>query len=429
MKSTGRLISFLVFMMMPVHSVHADVLPGELINESNVQKIEGLVPDFVVEWVKKGDLAMKIGELPYEPADFLPPEFKDKSNAGRYKVVEGNALKDTKTGELSPNPRKVKGWPFPVINANDPTAPVQFLHNFNYKEYVRFPLTTRDYWIVINRKGLEDKYTIRIQKTLFPEGYEYEQGEVSVFEAPFQVANIANMSCNFMDPVRTGIRYVYAPQLRRVKRLSYRLAGSEETLGTDFAPDDCWAGGPKTAFDEGRYQMLREQVALVPYLHGSPGSAVISENGEIDTGFAKAGNRAYVGYETDGWEGAPWHITNVIWVKRPVYVFEGRSENKNYRYGPFECWWEKGTFTHVYKRDTDINGTLWKGIYYVHRVMESDDGGFRDVDFIGPIVVDMKSDRATTIVANCMEGLYYTRNYSKVNYKHFTRSGFVKFTK
>jgi hypothetical protein len=61
--------------------------------------------------------------------------------------------------------------------------------------------------------------------------------------------------------------------------------------------------------------------------------------------------------------------------------------------------------------------------------MESDDGGFRDVDFIGPIVVDVKSDRATTIIANCMDGLYYTRKYSKVNLKHFSRSGFVTFTK
>ena len=419
-----------VFMVIvQAHSVQADVVPGDLIDQSNYQKIEGLVPDYIVQWVKEGDLTMKIGELPYEPTDFIPPEFREKTNAGRYKVVENNALKDGKTGDLNPNPRNITGWPFPVIDTNDPTAPVQLLHNFNYKEYARFPLTVRDSWLVINRNGLEYNYKIRIQKMFYPENSKYEQGEISMFDAPFQVAGISNFSCNYMDSMKTGLRFVYAPELRKVKRLAYRLAGSEETLGTDFAPDDTWAGGPKTSFDEGSYKMLREQVALVPYLAGKPGRAVINEKGEIDSGFEKTGNGVRVGYENKDWKGAPWHITDVIWVKKPVYVFEGKSENRNYRYGPFECWWEKGTFTHVYKRVTDINGNLWKGIYYVHWVMESDDGKFCDIDFIGPIVVDVKSDRATTIVVSCKEGLSYTRNVSDVNDRLFTRSGFVKFTK
>ena len=40
-------------------TVRADVGPGDIIDKSNYEKIEGWVPDYVVGWVKAGDLTMK----------------------------------------------------------------------------------------------------------------------------------------------------------------------------------------------------------------------------------------------------------------------------------------------------------------------------------------------------------------------------------
>ena len=53
----------------------ADVNPGDLITRDNYQKIEGLVPDFILKWVQDGDLMIKVGELKYNPTDFLTPAF------------------------------------------------------------------------------------------------------------------------------------------------------------------------------------------------------------------------------------------------------------------------------------------------------------------------------------------------------------------
>ncbi len=109
-------------------AAHADVAPGDVIDKSNWQKIEGLVPDFIALWVKEGDLSMKIAELTFDPSELWPADVKEhwESNQGRYVVDEVNGLRDAKTNEPV---RGIQGIPFPVIDASDPTAPVQLMWN------------------------------------------------------------------------------------------------------------------------------------------------------------------------------------------------------------------------------------------------------------------------------------------------------------
>jgi len=201
-------------------SARADVTPGDVIDKTNYQRIEGLVPDFVVQSVKQGDLTVKVGKLPYDPADFLPPEFKEKTNIGRYQVVENNCLKDVKTNTMHPHPHDVRGFPFPEPDINDPTAPLQMLYNFNYFEYHFMPWHYNEFWYSVSGRGLQKTYEIEMYRIVFEKGSKYDHGEVTRFRQPFDMAGTGSMVNYYIDPLKNGLRFAYAPMIRKVKRQS-----------------------------------------------------------------------------------------------------------------------------------------------------------------------------------------------------------------
>ena len=330
---------------------------------------------------------------------------------------------------MHPHPHDVKGFPFPEPDINDPTAPLQMLYNFNYFEYHFMPWHYNEFWYSVTSRGLQKTYEIEMYRMVFEKGAKYDHGEVTRFRQPFDMAGTGSMVNYYIDPLKNGLRFAYAPMIRRVKRLSHRLPGSENNFDLDLASDDNWAGGPRTDIENGRYKFLRKQVALVPYIDQGPARAVINSKGEIETGGTQAGNKVIAGFETPSWKGAPWHIVNVIWVKRNVYVFESTSVNPNYRYGPCEGWVEQETFVDVFKQITDLNGNLWKGSYRARWVIQSDDGSYRDLHNGGQVITDMTRDHGSAFLFSNREGGFRTIWKKDINRTLFTRSGFVKFTK
>ncbi len=430
MRIASRLLIIGTLMgLISAQSVWADVVPGDVIDKSNFQKIEGLVPDYIVKWTKEGDLTMKIGELAYKPEDFLADEFKDKSNTGKYKIDENNCIRVVKDGTI-PHPHDIKGFPFPEPDISDPTAPMQMLYNFIFWEFYLMPFKTKNIWFSVNRQGIENRFEVEQNYVIFPRDYKYAIGEINRFLQPFEQSGIGSMSVYYMDPLKDGLRYVFAPSLGRVKRMSHRLAGSEINFaGLDLYPDNAWGGGPRTGREEGRYKFLREQVALVPYIEREPAKAVINKKGEVELDLTHTGNKVLVGADIKGWNGAPWHISPLIWVKRSMYVFEIRSVNPNYRFGKCEGWVEKDTFMDVYKRITDVNGDLWVGYYYSQWAIQSEDGKFHDKYRGGQVVVDMKSDHGSVFLNANRDGGSLLGKRKKTNKNLFTRAGFVKFTR
>ncbi len=105
-----------------------DVVPGETIDKSNWQKVEGLLPEPVLNYVKKGDYILRIGKLNYDPV--WEPEFQKASeaNAGKYDLDEDGTIVDPKTGK---RPDHIYGFPFPKIDPNDPKAAAKIAWNFH----------------------------------------------------------------------------------------------------------------------------------------------------------------------------------------------------------------------------------------------------------------------------------------------------------
>ncbi len=415
---------------------YADVSPGETINKTNWQKIQGLVPDYILMWVKNGDMTMKIGKLDYDPSTYWSDDVKAnwKSNAARYRVDENNGIIDLKNGGKPAH--GIKGLPFPEPDVKDPKMPVMLMWNNIFSEYFLQGNThSMFYWLTFGRNSTKGP-----EKILAMENLSYimdpwrpicDYAQLSVFRQPMSMAGTGTLALYPLYPLDNGKgqRFAYSTEMRKELRLSTKLSGSDTYFGFDGAPDDTWSGGPKTAMDEGIYKLVREQDALVPYFVEGPLKVSWKDKNFLGCGNAETGFTIKMGYNTPGWTGAPWHVTNVVWVKTKVWVVTSKSKNPNYKYGECEGWIEKGTFLHFYKRIVDPNGKLWKGFYTVGMLLDCTDGKFKMQTSEGQVVVDMRRDHGSTY-----PNTYYKGGYRKILMKNaeptlFTAGGFKQFYK
>ena len=422
------LLAILLFGLM-LKSVQADVVPGDIINASNYQQIQGLVPDYVLDWVKKGDLSMKIGKLNCDPKEFLPQVVKDnwQSNIGKYKIDDNNGIVDAKTGKPV---RDIKGLPFPEPDPKDPKMAVMLMWNQKFQEYfIKGPTLNTLNWFSISRKGLEKNMLLESYMLPADPNSDYDFIELSVFKSPMSIAGTGTLVHYCLDPTKEGIRFIYTPELRKIRRMSHRMAGSDTILGMDSAPDDFWAGGERDALNMSDYRFIEEKEALVPYVTADPEKLVRTADGALQGGFSVSGRKIIMGYEDKNWKGAPWHFTNIIWVKSKVYVIESKDKSPNYNYGPCQGWVEKGTFLPSYKRITDLNGKFWKGNYYCGVPFQSQDGKFRIIYKYGNVMVDIRRDHGSAYPDIFREGGSCIYEKQNINKSMFTRAGFEKFTK
>jgi len=103
-------------------TVTADVVPGDVIDSSNWQKAEGLLPKPVLDWVKRGEFILNIGELDVEDptkirSDYILEAFE--TNRGKYAIDEKGGVVDKKNGELV---KCIVGFPFTDLDPEDPVT-------------------------------------------------------------------------------------------------------------------------------------------------------------------------------------------------------------------------------------------------------------------------------------------------------------------
>ncbi|MGV8075236.1 MAG: hypothetical protein AB2L11_11850, partial [Syntrophobacteraceae bacterium] len=112
----------------------ADVSPGDVIDKSNWQKVEGMLIPSLVDWIKNGDMVIKIGALKYNPGEINTKLLGGKQaigkNIGKY-ALKDRRIVDAKTGG---DPGFIKGIPFPDLNPKDPDVGLKFVYD---REYMR----------------------------------------------------------------------------------------------------------------------------------------------------------------------------------------------------------------------------------------------------------------------------------------------------
>ncbi len=424
------LISYLA-LAHPASTVSADVAPGDVIDKSNWQKIEGLVPEPVLNWVKQGD-SIKVGELKYNPAEFYPFFALDSLtvNVGKYGVNADDIIVDAQAGKL---PEFIVGLPFPKIDLDDPKAGQKIMFNKYYYQY-SFGNTRSSFrleWIGRTR-GFER--AIRAEQLMFVlDGHpaaKKEKGpdnELVLTSArvvhPPDVSGTNVLTWRYRDE-RPDYSHVYMPAIRRLRRMSTSNR-SDAFLGSDMCTDDNWGyAGKVGAFD---WKVLRKEETLLPFGEGAPVRLFLNDEGEWES---DPGDRQIVlGYEKEGYQGAPWFRTNAIFVKRPTYVLECRARDRYYNYGTQYLWVDADFYMPVYKVIHDRAGDYWKCVMTFMVALSSEDGKVRMIAPSGQMAVDDRAQHASVGVAGGSEEGESAAFSAVMDRNDFSLAGFLKLCK
>ncbi|MGB9499198.1 MAG: DUF1329 domain-containing protein [Dissulfuribacterales bacterium] len=408
----------------------ADVTPGDVIDKSNWEKVEGLLPESIVNWVKKGDYILNIGSLNYDPLEynrFLTAESL-KKNIGKYELDETDNIIDIKTGKL---PDFIAGIPFPEVDDKDPGAATKIAYNRSYYQALQGHISMPYQVIFVGRKGREREVdALWVQITL--DGFEgakdipnpdaYMRRVISLFLQPFDVAGTAQMAWRFRA-AKSDLNFAYLPSMRRVRRTT-PANRSDGIVGSDICYDDAWGYDGKVS--DFKWKLIREQEALLPFRDKNPITIVQNKNGGWET--TKDIKDTKFGFETKGWTGVPWAPTNCIWVKRTVQVMELRSRNPYYNFGIQYIWLDKESQTGLLKIVCDRAGDYWKTMILGQGgLISKDKESMKLLTFTLQQNIDERSDHCS-IIKDCSK-----RNkwifFHTMDVNSFTLGGFPAFCK
>jgi len=433
---TGRsalVIAFLgVLALIPIQnpSALAELAPGTVIDKTNWQEAQGLMPDPVLNWVKKGDGTMTVGELPYDPSEFMPPagEKYMESNKGKYDVDADGLLMDVKTGKL---PEFIDGLPFPEIDLEDPNAGSKIMYNKHYYTYVvgnvQVPFQVK--WI--GRKTGFERELIMDYWTYALDGYppareesnpeNVELHSLIIALAPFDVKGTNILLWRYRN-AKLDSTFAYVPAIRRVRRMS-PANRSDAFLGSDFCVDDAWGyGGKINAFT---WKVVKKVDQLVPFYPGEPIRLEQNSAGEWET--RNAPRKIEYGFQKEGYQGAPWWPLSIVFVKRPTYILECEAKDKYYNYGPQQLWVDAGFYTPTYKVISDRSATYWKVEWQTMNANQSADGAIRIMGLANMMAFDDRSNHACNLVLTAPKNT--TRYFAILDRNDFSLGGFQKLCK
>ena len=410
-------------------AVFADVSPGDVIDKTNWQKAEGLLPKPVLNWVKKGDFVLDIGELNYDEKEYFDFLVKDSltANIGKYDVNEKDIIIDVETGKPADF---VSGLPFPDVDPEDPKAGQKFLYNKHYAAFNTGNQNVGFQAIWVGTGGFEREIGARFVNAPmdgYPPARSLDNSDgiqrytlISV-DRPYDISGFSLLLWRYRDQ-RQDMNLSYIPAIRRVRRMS-PANRSDAFVGSDFCIDDPNGyDGKICTFD---WRVLRKQEALIPYKSKAPERLVQNKRGEWVT--TEDVTPSVYGFQTEGWQGAPWAPVKLFWVKRSVYVIEAVSKDRYYNYGKQEMWYDPVARFPKYKVIYDRAGDYWKTMYIGFSAFGSEDGKMKFMLVDIQDILDDRTQHASLCENASKRNLW--KLHAVVDMNDFTLSGFQKYCK
>jgi len=415
----------------PYPPAFAEVAVGTVIDKTNAELAEGLVPDAVLNWIKKGDGTMTVGEVPYELSDYLPPPAKQylESNKGKYDVGPDGLLVDVKTGKL---PDFIDGIPFPEIDLKDPHAGEKIMYNKHYYSYAVGPIDVPFQTKWVGRNTGMEREIIMDYWTYLLDGYppareepnpeQVEMHSLIIALAPYDIKGTNILLWRYRND-RLDSTFAYVPAIRRVRRMS-PANRSDSFLGSDFCVDDAWGyGGKINTFN---WKLIEKKDQLIPIYPGPPVKLVKNDVGEWVS--VSEGRHIDYGFQTEGWQGAPWWPTDgIIYINRPTYILECSAKDKYYNYGPQKMWVDAGVYTPTYKVISDRSGAYWKVEWQALGVLENADKSFQTSGLANMMAFDDRSQHACVLILYSPDNS--TRYLAQHDRNDFSLGGFQKLCK
>jgi hypothetical protein len=215
------------------------------------------------------------------------------------------------------------------------------------------------------------------------------------FEAlsPASAEGIATLTWRHMDN-RPDSVWSYLPSLRRVRQVT-AANRSDPFLGSDLTQDDgfLWLGKHQSF----TWKLAGEQDVLVGAVSTSYVPLVAGRRGPDGQEWKSPADfpGARFGLETPGSTGAPWLPTNMVWVRRPVWLVEGHPRDPYYSYGRQILYVDRVTFKIYYKVAFTPAGEYWKTLFNDLGIGVTPDGEERHVVVAAIVAVDDRADHAT----------------------------------
>jgi hypothetical protein len=378
--------------------------PGDVINTSNWQKVQNLLPESVVGYVKKGEFVLKIGEMKYDYSMDAAWDKASAANKGKYGLGKNKEVIDTATGKY---PMYIYGRPFPVIDwRNDPDAGIKIMHNKTVDEARAGDM---EQWattlFMSDNKGLDRKLLNHVWYSWFwarPNGEinnpdHFKWVEIVALTTPYDLAGTTILTQRPLDGSadRSG---TYVPALRRVRKSS-GVNRSDPFFGSDFVNDDGggWGGQNETM----SWKVIGEKVVLmckIDWQADSPDILVKQPNGSWLS--QKGKPCAKYGHEDKSWNGAKWAPLNVIYVPREMYIIEATPLDPYYNYGKQIFYVDKEAQVPVYKITANKAGEHWKTLFIDQYTQNWGDDKKQTVDQQGwYVVIDDKRHHASGCTA------------------------------
>jgi hypothetical protein len=314
--------------------------PGMMLDQSNWQLAEGLLPPEILKHYREGGYANKIVDWPIDhynwPTDFLEAS---KGNRGRFDIGEQGHIIEKTTGKQPPY---ILGFPFPDIDASDPQAGAKILWNFFYRTWYfgnSFNQSQLN-WIDPNR--LERRTDVEVSFRYFdgvPEKEKLDNPQnfivqfLTIVVGPADLHGTASLSWRYRDPNKRDSTWTYVPALRRVRAVS-PANRSDGFLGSDMSQDDGPFFDGKVEDFEWKLEGEKEQLRLIDPL---------SLEGKFNARWLPKGawradwpDLPFIGYMDAGWKGLAWAPATGALAKRPHWVVVGTPKDRYYLYGRLE---------------------------------------------------------------------------------------------
>lgn len=322
----------------------AQVVPGDVINKANVDKVKDLVSPGVIRAIENGS---ELRIVPYEkiPISAAYREATEKYS-GQVTLSEKNDIQNW-----------VAGKPFPKVDPADPKGGVKVMWNFNRTSYFTddFAVHLPDADTGAFFKDHDGKATYQVERHFIvdwsrrlrfagrlhhdpkptipdnPDQVFDKQGFFPLIE-PFDLKGVGSVSYRYMDPSRMDDTWLYTPAIRRVRRLS-SAQRSDALFGQDIDLDSFGGYAGQTPWFEWKILGKKEMLAS---LHGKNLPPKVCPN---DGG---------VTYCED-------------WEMRPeVWIIEGRTKLPGYAYSKRVIYVDDEASMIPYSDLYDHNDELWK---------------------------------------------------------------------
>ena len=339
-----------------------DLKPGDVLDATNWQKAEGLLPPEILKHYQNGDYANPIVDWP-DGKYITPPDFRAASekNAGQLDIDATGTVVEKGSGK---QPQFILGYPFPIIDPSDPKAGAKVVWNFVYRTWYFGTLRAESQLNWVAPKKLDRRADVDVsfeyydgvpESERLPNPDNFSVRFLTITVSPADLNGTAALSWRYRDPTKRDSNWAYVPALRRVRAVS-PANRSDGFLGSDMSQDD----GP---FFDGKPEDFTwtlkgevEQLRLVDPL-SLKGQA---ESVWLPTGGWRGNwpDLKFLGYMDPEWKGSAWAPVTGALAKRHFWRVECVPKDKYYLFGHMEMYIDKETFQGAWNRKFSWQGEL-----------------------------------------------------------------------